>query len=108
MSRLEKKDINPHTQLSWLRRNGIERPFKYKVVSSENLCDWSDGSVINDFTINICDAILELSYMRSHIASHKMNEKVLCLTVYDAVNAFNLARVCLLQNLQVYDAIINR
>ena len=99
--RLMKKHIDPETTIPWLTRNGILRPFKSTLVSHSDLCEWSDGTEICDFNINICDAILELSFMRSQMASHKLDNKVINLTVYDADNAFSLARNILLRCFEI-------
>ena len=99
-TRLHEKGITTNTTIPWLTRNSVERPFK-SVVNKETLCEWSDGEEICDFEISICDAILELSYMRSQLASHMLNEKVLQLSVYDAENAFALARHMLLDYFKI-------
>mgnify|MGYP004513491453 CR=1 FL=1 len=94
--RLKNKKIDPEQTLPWLTRNGVHRPFK-SAVNCESSCEWSDEKEILDFNIHICDAILELSYMRSQLASHKLGDKALMLTAYDADNAFSLARRVLLK-----------
>ena len=98
-ARLENKNIDPNKSIPWLSRNGVIRPFKVGVVNADVPCEWSDGKSICDFQINICDAILELSHMRSQLASHKYGNKVLKLSVYDADNAFFLARYLLAKHL---------
>lgn len=100
-ARLDAKHIDPNAKLHWLTRNGNIRPFKTSAVTCTALCEWSDGKKIADFNINVCDAILELSYMRSKLASHKFDKKVLNLTVYDAENAFILARYILLRYFEI-------
>ena len=100
-SRLHRKNINPDKTIPWLTRNGFIRPFKDKIIKTEKLCEWSDGTEICDFEINICDAILELSYIRSQLSSHNVNANVLKLSVYDAENAFTLARILLLNYFQI-------
>ena len=67
------------------------RPFK-AVVDSSKLCEWSDGENIRDFQISVCDAILELSYIRDCMASHGVRERIYELTIYDAENAYSLLR----------------
>lgn len=99
-SRLSDKEIEANKTLPWLTRNGIKRPFK-SVVNKDTLCEWSDGQEVCDFEIDICDAILELSYMRSQLSSHKLDKKVLKLSVYDAENAFTLARHLLLEYFKI-------
>ena len=98
-ARLENKNIDPNKSIPWLSRNDVIRPFKVGVVNADVPCEWSDGKSICDFQINICDAILELSHMRSQLASHKYGNKVLKLSVYDAENAFFLARYLLAKHL---------
>ena len=98
-ARLENKNIDPNKSIPWLSRNGVIRPFKVGVVNADVPCEWSDGKSICDFQINICDAILELSHIRSQLASHKYGNKVLKLSVYDADNAFFLARYLLAKHL---------
>ncbi|NCA92900.1 hypothetical protein EOM82_06610 [bacterium] len=93
--RLKKQHIDPLDSIPWLTRNGIIRPFK-EVVNTKTLCEWSDGKEICDFKINICDAILELSYIRSNKATHVLGDKVLLFSVYDAENAFSLSRYILM------------
>lgn len=93
---LNSNNIDPDANIPWLCRNGIIRPFKDKIVDVSNPCEWNDGDIIKDFNIKITDAILELSYMRSRLASHGLNDRVLQLTIYDAENSFNLARIILL------------
>ena len=93
---LKSNNINPDSSIPWLCRNGITRPFKDMIVEVGNPCEWNDGDAIKDFNIIITDAILELSYMRSRLASHGLNDRVLKLTIYDAENSFNLSRIILL------------
>ena len=100
-NRLEEKHISPNKVIPWLTRNGFIRPFKSTVIKHETLCEWSDGKEIFDFEINICDAILELSYIRSYIASHQMDKDVLKLSVYDAENAFAVVRFLLLDYFEI-------
>lgn len=101
ITRLHGNHLNPEISIPWLTRNGIKRPFKQGAINSSKLCEWSDGQNIGDFEINICDAILELSYMRSQIATHKIGNKVHQLSVYDAENAFALSRIVLLGFFQI-------
>ncbi len=88
--------LDPNLEIMWLSRNGIDRPFKSKIINIENKCEWSEGEIIKDFNIKLTDAILELSYMRSKLASHNVGDRVTLLSVYDAENAFHLARIILL------------
>lgn len=100
-ARLEKNNIDLNSSIIWTTRGNSKRPFKKKAVKYDNRCDWSDGERVKDFNINICDAILELSHIRSCRASHGLGKKVKVFTVYDAENAFTLARYVLLQVLNI-------
>jgi hypothetical protein len=93
--RLESSNVTSNTTIPWLVRYDFKRPFK-SVVNSSRLCEWSDGDKFRDFYIFICDAILELSYIRDCIASHGVRERVYELTIYDAENAYALLRKVLL------------
>ena len=93
--------INPNMKIVWISRNELLRPFKHKVVDNNNPCTWNNNTNIKDFNITITDAILELSHMRSRLASHRIEERVLKLAVYDAENAFHLARILLLNFFQI-------
>lgn len=99
--RLIKSKINPLKTIPWLTRNGVVRPFKNTAIKHDSLCEWSDGKEIADFEIAICDAILELSYMRSQLSSHNLGNNVLKLSVYDAENAFALSRFILLMLFEI-------
>jgi len=70
--RLLLNNISSDITIPWLARYECNRPFKL-VVQSNRLCEWSDGKEIRDFYISICDAILELSYIRD------------CITIFSKV-----------------------
>lgn len=94
--RLKKSGINPESTFPWLVRGKYNRPFKLAVNCSRG-CDWSDGDVVRDFLITICDAILELDFIRDRIASHGVQERIYELTIYDVENAYALLREILLK-----------
>ncbi len=93
--RLVNSGIISEITIPWLVRYAYKRPFK-DVVKSSSLCEWADGENFRDFLISICDAILELSYIRDCIASHGVRDRVYELTIYDAENAYALLRKILL------------
>ncbi len=99
--RLAECDLCPDSEIMWLSRNGIDRPFKSKIIDVDSKCEWSDGELIKDFNIKLTDAILEVSYMRSKLASHNVGDRVKKLCVYDAENAFHLARIILLDYFKI-------
>lgn len=99
-NRLSEKGIFATKKIPWLSRSTRNRPFK-KEISSCELCEWSDGKDIRDFEIGIIEAILEISYIRSQIASHSNGEKVTELCLYDVENANMLVRSILCDLLSI-------
>ncbi len=90
--RLEKNNISAKGNIPWLNRGRYIRPFKSNLISSVNLCKWSDGKEIRDFEISVVDAISELSFIRDKRASHGVGDRVLELALEDLQNAFFLVR----------------
>lgn len=98
--RLVEKNIDPKLELPWIVREKIIRPYK-KNIDTTKVCEWSNGEEIRDFYINIMDAILELSYIRSKISSHGVGERVSELNICDVENAYCLVRIILLNYFQI-------
>lgn len=95
--RLVAKGVNGNDKIPWFVRRDMVRPFKVKIQEPRELCEWSDGNQVKDFMMPICDAILELSYIRSKIASHGVHKRIYDLTIYDVENAYSLTRIILLK-----------
>jgi hypothetical protein len=95
MERLSSFSINIDDRISWIFRGELNRPFK-KCINVNEMCEWSNGIDIKDYNIKISDAILEVSFMRSKMASHGIANRIDMLNEKDLVNASFLARHILL------------
>ncbi|WP_415519304.1 MAG: hypothetical protein ACEB74_02015 [Desulfovibrio aminophilus] len=60
---------------------------------------WTRGPYVRDKFIDVRDAILAASNLRSKVSSHRLDHKVASLTPYDVENVRNLARRLLLTRL---------
>jgi len=93
--RLVNSKINIYDKLIWHLRSTptkIER-LKKPIVGSKS--EWASFS-IRDSEIDIFEAILYASWLRSKIASHKLNRAFTSLSIYDVANINFLARHLLL------------
>jgi hypothetical protein len=96
--RLEKKGVNLSERMVWILRGSprkieVKRPPRLK-----SKMRWSAGNV-RDAEIEVIDAILYASWLRSKVSSHKINELTISLTPYDVENVQHLARRLLLESL---------
>ena len=62
---------------------------------------WQWGRV-RDIDVQVIDAIADISFMRSRIASHRLDELSDALTIYDVANAQFVARRLLLEVLRTW------
>lgn len=90
--RLLKNKINPDSTVPWLVRGSMIRPYRSAIISTSDIFKWRENVESKDFNINICEAILELSFMRDKKASHGVDNRVYELTIYDVQNAYWLCR----------------
>jgi len=109
--RLRKSRINPEESFSWNLRSTPTRIEKHlrreKRLKEVQKSLWSRGRV-RDTEINIEDAILIVSYLRSKVSSHKFSNLVQSLSIYDISNANCLARRLLLGKLGFWEQLANR
>ena len=61
------------------------------------------SDAVIDNMLGIVDAIYHLSWQRSKVASHKVNNYTKSLSVYDVNNAQHLARRLLLESLGFWE-----
>lgn len=101
-ARLKKDGINTQELFSWILRStptNIERHLlksgKLKPVKKSS---WARG-IVRDSEIELIDAILLVSNLRSSISSHKFSKFVESLSIYDINNANYLSRRLLLERL---------
>jgi hypothetical protein len=101
-SRLKKFGINIKETFDWILRSTptkIERNLsKDKKLKKDTKSVWSRRRV-RDVEIDVPDAILLVSNLRSKISSHKFDKSVSSISIYDVSNANFLARRLLLERL---------
>jgi hypothetical protein len=97
--RATKIGIDVNNPISWTFRGTptkIERKKRPRIISKSK---WAGGS-IRDSEISLIDAINQISFIRSKIASHKVskgNDATSSISIYDVANANFLARRVLLE-----------
>lgn len=95
INRLVKSKINLNNKVNWHLRSTptkIEKLNKPEIVGKSK---WAE-SKIRDSQIEIIDAIAYASWLRSKIASHKLNKAFTSLSIYDVANINHLTRKILL------------
>ena len=93
--RLIAKNVNIKNQFVWTRRSTPTNIEKAKKTLGAKKTEWARYD-IRDCYIEICDAIRIVSWMRSRIVSHKVDDSINSLSLYDVSNANHLARIILL------------
>lgn len=93
--RLISSKIDVNEKLSWNIRSTPTKIEKLKKPVVGNKAEWSSYS-IRDSEIDIYEAILYASWLRSKIASHKLGAAFTSLSIYDVANINFLARHLLL------------
>ncbi|MHB1195079.1 MAG: hypothetical protein ACYC6F_18810 [Longimicrobiales bacterium] len=90
-NRLKSRGIDLQDHAVWTARGtprSLERGRPTKPIGSVS---WAGGP-IRDHEVAVVDAVADLSWLRSKIASHRMGDAVGSLTLYDVSNAQYLAR----------------
>lgn len=99
--RVKKMGIDVNNPISWNFRGTptkIERKKQMPIISKS---EWAGGS-IRDSEISLIDAVNQISFIRSKIASHKVskgNDSTSSISIYDVANANLLARRMLMERL---------
>jgi hypothetical protein len=93
--RLIDSKINIKEKLTWHLRSTPTKIERIQKPLVGNKADWSSFS-IRDSEIDIFEAIRYASWLRSKIASHKLNKAFTSLSIYDVSNINFLARHLLL------------
>ncbi|MDD5712877.1 MAG: hypothetical protein PHY31_09015 [Smithellaceae bacterium] len=97
--RLEEAGINLKEPCPWRMRGKPTRLERSRQLPSRGRCSWAKGPYVRDCNLDVIDAIIAASFLRSKISSHKMNPLVASLTSYDVENVRMLARRLLLERL---------
>ena len=93
--RLVKSKINIYDKLIWHLRSTPTKIERLKKPMVGIKSEWASFS-IRDSEIDIFEAILYASWLRSKIASHKLNAAFTSLSIYDVANINFLVRYLLL------------
>jgi hypothetical protein len=95
VQRLISSNIDVNKKLTWILRSTPTKIEKFKKPEVGNKSEWS-SLFIRDSEIDICDAISYASWLRSKIASHKLDNSFTSLSIYDVANINFLASYLLL------------
>lgn len=90
-NRLFNSKINISENLNWQLRSTPTKIERLKKPILGDKAEWASYS-IRDSEINILEAILYASWIRSKIASHKLNRAFTSLSIYDVANINFLTR----------------
>ena len=96
--RLTESKIDISDPIIWYRRGSKKRLEKRRPITPLKKAPWAYGNV-RDCEILLIDAINYVSWLRSKIASHKVDRDIKLLSVYDVDNAQHLARRLILESL---------
>jgi len=100
--RLINAGIDLNDLIVWQRRGRVkaieDKLDSRRIRENTKKTPWTRGTV-RDYEIPIIDAISDISWIRSCVASHKSKTLIRSLSVYDVDNAQHLARRLLLEKL---------
>ncbi len=94
--RLTKAHVDLRAGIYWHRRGKPTRVQRAKSYTIIKRLPFARGPFVRDAMIDICDAILQASFLRSKISSHKASALTKSLTPLDSENVRHLARYLLL------------
>ncbi len=97
----QKLGIDIDNPISWNFRSTSSRIERLKRPPIVSKATWTGGP-IRDSDIALIDAVNQISFIRSKIASHRMsreNDATSSISIYDVANANLLARRLLLERL---------
>ena len=97
-SRLSKGRISTSESFLWLQRGALTRIARDRRIPCLSSAPWAYAQV-KDKEVDICDAIAYASWLRSHVASHRLGPRAGSLSMYDVTNVRYLARRLLLETL---------
>lgn len=103
--RLTEAGIDINQPISWNVRGAkktLERRRPPKAIAKAK---WAYG-LVRDCDIMLIDAISDLSWIRSKITAHKVDEDIKKLSVYDVANAQQLARRLILESLGIWKQLL--
>jgi hypothetical protein len=96
--RLQRAGIDLNETLLWTLRGPRRRIELIRPPRTLEREPWSIGSV-RDAEVSVVDAIADVSWLRSFVASHKIKDVSAVLSPYDVANAQHLARRLILESM---------
>ncbi len=99
--KLRKIGIDSSSRVYWISRNKMSISDENHAIDRSVPAEDNHNSGIQDYMIGLVDGVLEIKWLRNKLGAHKLGEKVLSLSSYDAENAFTLTRFVLLKVLQI-------
>jgi len=96
--RLEKVGIASDRTIMWMVRGGKTRIETKRPARTQGMQIWAHGRV-RDCEVRVVDAISSLSWLRSKVSAHRVDELVELISAYDVANAQNLARLLILNSI---------
>lgn len=93
--------INSDEHVYWISRNRMSASDENQAIDRSIPAEDEINYGTQDFMISLVDGILELKRLRNKIGAHKLGDKVLALSLYDAENAFALTRLVLLKTIEI-------
>jgi hypothetical protein len=103
INRLVKSNININDGQPWDVRGTVTKIEKYgrrKPFTVLEVPNWASGNLVRDRIIDICDAILIASNIRSKVAAHSSTKELASLNPYMVENIAFLVRRLLLSRLR--------
>lgn len=97
-ARLEKAGTPAESTLLWMIRGGVTKLERKRRIKRQAKQEWARCQ-IRDSEVKVVDAINHLSWLRSKVASHRLQDTVRLLSVYDVASAHVLTRTLLLNSL---------
>lgn len=95
LERIKNEKINPELEIYWDLRykpTNIQKSDKLKIGDKAN---WAFKNV-RDSQIKLVDAISYISWLRSKIVAHKLNDNFMSISIYDVANVNMLIRKILM------------
>ena len=105
--RLTSAGIDLAEPARWTIRGTPTRIERKRRKASRQRMSYARGPYVRDREIDVADAILHSSFLRSKIASHKKGTLLKSLTPYDVISVQELARRLLLESIGFWPPLVN-
>lgn len=100
--RLTGAGIDISDPIVWIVRGTTRNVTRGRPTTAARRASWAWGRV-RDEEVHVVDAIADASWLRSHVAAHRLGDAAASLAPYDVSNAQLLARRLLLESLSLWN-----